>query len=290
MKKVTNKIKYALITGATSGIGYELARQAAKNGYNLILVARDGEELARVAKKFSEYSIEVKTLQKDLFRENAAAEIHEEVHSLGISPDILINDAGQGEYGKFTEADLERNIDIIRLNIISLTALTYYFLKDMLARDSGKILQLGSEVSKTPMPMMAVYAATKAYVLSFTEALINEIKDTGVTMTLLMPGATDTDFFDKAKMEHTKVYREGPIDPPEKLAEIAFDALLKGKRRLVGPAARKNVAKAAVTPDNVIAKNLRKAMKPSDKESKKTRQRPSHRQSQHIRAKRKVKR
>src|SRR5215216_5111972 len=200
MKKTSseNKTKYALITGATSGIGYELAKQAAQDGYNLILVARDGEELQKVSTELSNFSIEVKTIVKDLFDEHSARELYEQIRDMGIAVDLLVNDAGQGQYGKFAEANLERNLDIIRLNVISLVSLTYYFLKDMLARNEGKILQLGSEVSKTPMPLMAVYAATKTFVLSFTEALINELKDTGVNMTLLMPGATDTDFFDKA--------------------------------------------------------------------------------------------
>src|SRR5829696_7951899 len=156
--KSQNKIKYALITGATSGIGYELAKQAAMDGYNLILVARDQEELQKVSKELSNFSIEVKIIAKDLFDENSARELYMQIKDMGISIDMLINDAGQGQYGKFAEEDLERNLDIIRLNIVSLVSLTYYFLKDMLARNEGKILQLGSEVSKTPMPLMAVYA------------------------------------------------------------------------------------------------------------------------------------
>jgi short-subunit dehydrogenase len=280
-----NKTKYALVTGATSGIGYELAKQSAANGYNLILVARDESELRKVSKQFSKYSIEVKTIAKDLSKENAAQDVYDAVRNLGISVDILINDAGQGQHGKFVETDLQRQVEIIHLNIISLAGLTYYFLKDMLTRDEGRILQVGSEVSKAPTPLLAVYAATKAFVLSFTEALINEIKDTNVTMTLLMPGATDTDFFDKAQMEDTKVYREGKLDPPEKVAKLAFEALMKGDNRIVGPAGKTNVAMATVTPDNVIAKKNRKIMEPSEEDSDKTRKAPSHPRSRAIRDK-----
>jgi short-subunit dehydrogenase len=281
----SNKTKYALVTGATSGIGYELAKQSAEHGYNLILVSRDKSELTKVSRQFSKYSIEVHTIAQDLSEEDAAQQVYDEVRSLGISVDILINDAGQGQHGKFIEADLDRHMEIIHLNINSLVGLTYYFLKDMVARDEGKILQVGSEVSKAPTPLLAVYAATKAFVLSFTEALINEIKDTNVTMTLLMPGATDTDFFDKADMEDAKVYREGKLDPPEVVAKAAFEALQKGDRRIVGPAGKKNVAMATVTPDNLIANKNRKIMEPSDESPAKTRKAPSHPRSRAIRDK-----
>ena len=281
----TNKTKYALITGATSGIGYELAVQAAADGFNLILVARDEGELAKVSRQLSKYSVEVKTISQDLSEENAAEKIYDDVRNLGISVDVLINDAGQGQHGKFTETDLSRQMEIIRLNVNSLVGLTYYFLKDMLARNEGRILQLGSEVSKAPTPLLAVYAATKAFVLSFTEALINEISDTNVTMTLLMPGATDTDFFDKAGMENTKVYREEKLDSPEEVAKIAYKAMLEGERRVIGPAGRTNVAMAAVTPDHMIANKNRKVMEPSKENPAKTRKAPSHPRSRAIKEK-----
>lgn len=284
-KTSANKTKYALVTGATSGIGYELAMQAAANGYNLILVSRDASELDKVSKQLGKFSIEVKTISQDLSEENAAEKVYDTVRNMGIAVDMLINDAGQGQHGKFIESDLSRQMEIIHLNVNSLVGLTYYFLRDMLARDEGKILQLGSEVSKAPTPLLAVYAATKAFVLSFTEALINEIKDTNVTMTLLMPGATDTDFFDKAQMENTKVYREEKLDAPEVVAKLAFEALMKGERRVVGPAAKKNVAMATVTPDNVIANKNRKVMEPSDENPAKTRKAPSHPRSRAIKEK-----
>jgi len=280
-----NKTKYALVTGATSGIGYELAVQAAADGYNLILVARDESELMKVSKQLSKYSVEVKTISQDLSKENAAENVYDAVRNLGISVDVLINDAGQGQHGKFTETDLNRQMEIIRLNVNSLVGLTYYFLKDMLTRNEGKILQLGSEVSKAPTPLLAVYAATKAFVLSFTEALINEISDTKVTMTLLMPGATDTDFFDKAGMENTKVYREEKLDSPEEVAKIAYKAMLDGDRRVIGPAGRTNVAMAAVTPDHMIANKNRKVMEPSKENPAKTRKAPSHPRSRAIKEK-----
>lgn len=268
--------KYALVTGASSGIGYELARILARNGYNLIVVARDEQQLEKATRDFREFNVEVTPLVKDLFSEGAAAEIMEYTRSMGISVDILVNNAGQGEHGKFIETDLQRQLDIIRLNISSLVALTHYYLKDMVNRDEGKILQVGSEVSKMPMPLMAVYAATKSFVLSFTEALVNELEDTNVTMTLLMPGATDTDFFDKAGAEDTKVYREGKLESPETVAAAAYDALVKGSRRVIAANAKKNVAMAAVMPDNINAKNMRKQMEPSEKSPDGTRHDPVH--------------
>jgi uncharacterized protein len=285
MKTTNAKTKYALVTGATSGIGYELAKQAARDGYNLILVARDQQDLMKVAHELRKHSVQVKTIAKDLFNEQAAKEVYDEVYNMGVKVDMLINDAGQGQFGHFVETDLERHLEIIRLNVIALVSLTYLFLKDMLKRDQGKILQLGSEVSKTPMPLNAVYAATKAFVLSFTEALVNELKDSNVSMTLLMPGATDTDFFDKAAMEHTKVYREGPLDSPITVARLAYKALQKGKRRVIGPAARKNVAMANLMPDNMLAEMNRKKLQASKKSAAETRQRPAHKRSREEREK-----
>jgi short-subunit dehydrogenase len=284
-KDSTNKTKYALVTGATSGIGYELAMQLASDGYNLILVARDEGELKKVSRQFGKFSIEVKTIAQDLSEENAAQTVYDAVRSLGISVDVLINDAGQGQYGKFIETDLSRQMEIIHLNVNSLVGLTYFFLNDMISRNEGRIMQVGSEVSKAPTPLLAVYAATKAFVLSFTEALVNEIKDTNVTMTLLMPGATDTDFFDKAEMEDTKIYREGKLDSPEEVAKIAYKALQKGDRRVIGPAGKTNVAMATVTPDNMVAKKNRKTMEPSDENPANTRKAPAHPRSRAIKEK-----
>ena len=235
--------------------------------------------MEKVAEEFGKSGVEVRTIGKDLFNENASKEVYDEVKSMGVTVDILINDAGQGMFGKFAEADLEKNIDIIRLNIISLVSLTHYFLKDMIARNDGKILQLGSEVSKAPMPMMAVYAATKAFVLSFAEAVINELKDTNVSMTVLMPGATDTDFFDKAGMEHTKIYREGKMDSPIRVAQLGFHALMNGERRIVGPAGKMNVAMAAVTSDDKLAEMQRKQMEPNEKQDGEVRKSPGHQPS-----------
>lgn len=262
-----NRNKYALITGATSGIGYELAKLFAMDGYSLILVARGQERLQQISDELKEqYRIETTPIAKDLFVPGAAEEIYNQVKGMGVVVDALVNDAGQGEWGAFMDTDLRRDIDIIQLNIVALISLTKYFGKDMVARGEGKILQLGSEAGKSPAPFLSVYAATKAFVLSFTAALANELKDTGVSVTALMPGATDTDFFHKAHQEHTVVYNEKELASPEKVAKDGYEALMKGKSRVIsGAQAKKNVFMADMVGDTASAEMMKKQMMPSDK-------------------------
>ncbi len=224
---------YALITGATSGIGYELARLFAGSGKPLILVARLEQRLAEVAAELRELGTEVEVIAADLFEPGAGTEIYRQVQAGGHVVDVLVNNAGQGEYGPFAATDLERQLAIIQLNINALVTLTHHFVQDMLARNDGKILQLGSLFSKIPAPLMSVYAATKAFVLSFGEALINELQDTGVTMTVLMPGATDTDFFHKAGAEGSRVYGEGKLADPAAVARDGYEALMSGRSSVV---------------------------------------------------------
>lgn len=264
---MNDKNKYALITGATSGFGYEFAKLFAADSYNLILVARSNEGLEGVARELtSQYSIDVKTIAQDLFSPNAAEEVYRTVSSWNVTVDVLVNDAGQGEYGKFLDYDLDRDIDLIQLNITAVVGLTKYFGKDMAARNSGKILQVASLLSKYPTPLMAVYAGTKAFVLSFSEALINELKDTNVTVTVLMPGAADTDFFHKAGAEGTVIYRETELSDPTDVAKDGYEALRSGESKVVSGA--KNKVQAAMSnmmPDSALAATMRKQMAPSEK-------------------------
>jgi short-subunit dehydrogenase len=269
-EKMENRNKYALITGATSGIGYEIARLLAKDRYNLVLVARGDEPLQNITDELKqEFSVEVTPLTHDLFDPDAPFAIYEAVKQMGITIDILVNDAGQGEWGEFIKTDLERQLDLIQLNVSSLVALTHLFLREMIARNEGKILQLGSEVSKSPMPLMAVYAATKAFVLSFSEALIDELKDTEISVTVLMPGATDTDFFHKARAENTKTYHPDKLLSPGDVAKDGYEAMMKGKDRVVaGTKTKMHVAMSTVMSDKASAKNLRKSMEPDKKVSR----------------------
>jgi short-subunit dehydrogenase len=202
--KRTNQ-KCALITGATSGIGYELAKLFAKDSFNLILVARKEEDLRKTASELTQGNkMEITTIAKDLFDVNASQEIYNEVKAKGLHVSVLVNDAGQGEYGFFTEIDTKRDIDIINLNVIAPVLLTKLFLKDMIEAKDGKILNLASIVSKNPTPLLSVYSATKAFIYSFSMSLRNELKDSGVSVTALLPGSTDTDFFKKAGLTQRK--------------------------------------------------------------------------------------
>lgn len=265
MRKTENS-KYALITGATSGFGYEFCKLFAADGYNLVMVARSEERLQEVAGEIiTQYGVEVLPLSADLFNPAAALGIYETTKEQGITVDVLVNDAGQGEHGLFVENDLQRELDIIQLNIISLVSLTKYYLKDMVQRNDGKILQVASVLAVYPTPLMAVYAASKAFVLAFSESLINELKDTNVTMTALLPGASDTDFFHKAGAEDSYTYQKTNLSAPEKVAKDGYDALMKGERKIVS--GLKNKMQAAMTnvmPDRALAGMMEKQMKSTE--------------------------
>lgn len=257
--------KYALITGATSGIGYELAKLFAADGYNLVIVSRDRQELDNKAREFKENGIEVVCIEKDLFDPGNAFAVFEEVKSLNISIEILVNDSGQGVYGLFSETDIDRELDIIDLNISSLVILTKLFLKEMLTRKSGKILNVASIASKSPGPWQSVYHGTKAFVLSFTEAIREELKDTGITVTALMPGVTDTDFFNKADMLESKAVqdKEAMADPAD-VAKDGYDALMAGRDKVVSGLKNKvQVAMGNLMPDSTLAHQISEQQKPA---------------------------
>ena len=265
----TNNNGWALVTGASTGIGYELAKLFAQDGYNIIAVARTEEDLQKAAMEFREqYGVQVEVLPKDLFGENAATELYQEVKAKGLEVEVLVNDAGQGVYGLFAETDLEEQIKIIHLNIVSLTKLTYHFLKDMKARNSGKILQLGSVVSELPAPYQAVYGGTKAYVLSFSEALISELKDSAITVSVLQPGATDTDFFEKAGAQDSKLVQDkSKLADPATVAQDGYDALMSGDDKVVSGFKNKaQIAMANVMPDTMLADQMKKQSEPVDKD------------------------
>ncbi|UPK72592.1 SDR family NAD(P)-dependent oxidoreductase [Chitinophaga filiformis] len=269
---VNNRNQYALITGATSGFGYELAKLFARDGFSLVLVARSIERLQEVTNELKQqYSVEVTPISADLFQPAAAKEIYDEVKARGIVVSYLVNDAGQGEWGRFIDVDLQRSLDIIQLNVCSLVALTKYFATEMVARGEGHILQLGSEAGKAPMPLLSVYAATKAFVISFSAAISNELEGTGVNVTVLLPGAADTDFFHKANMEHTKTYREDSLQTPEEVAQDGYEALMSGESRVIsGGKTKMHVYMANLLSDEANAVNMRKLMEPSEKEDGRT--------------------
>jgi len=230
-----NVVKTVLITGASSGIGRSLAEQFAMNNYNIIAVAQNRDKLDDLKSNLeSEFSIQVSTLQCNLAKDNAAIGLYEAVKGMGVTVDILVNDAGVGERDLFTDTSFEKYAEIIHLNIISLTHLTHLFLKEMISRNEGRILQLGSVAGFQPGPYMAVYHASKAYVVSLSEALSTELNEmeSDVTITCLCPGPTDTNFFSRANAKDTKVYKNKDklMHTPEEVAEGAYKALMDGER------------------------------------------------------------
>lgn len=264
-----NSGKFALITGATSGIGYELAKVFAKKGHNLVLVARNEENLNNTAKEIKQAAdIEVHTITADLFKPEGAKEVYDKTKQLGVTIEYLVNNAGQGEWGRFFKTDLKRELELIHLNILSLVSLTKYFLQDMTERNSGRILQLSSSLAKAPTPYMAVYAASKAFVLSFSEALVTELEETNITVTTLLPGATDTDFFHKAKAENTTTYKETSLYDPKEVAEAGYEALMDGDAT-VQPGFKNKAQNilSTVLPDGAVSSNMEKQMESSMEEN-----------------------
>ncbi|WKN30168.1 SDR family oxidoreductase [Porifericola rhodea] len=248
-----------LITGASSGFGLEFVKLFSQDGYNLILVARHQNELERIAEairiKHPECFITV--IAKDLSQPGSAEALYAEIKEKDLEVDVLINNAGFGTHGLFVATELEKEQKMMHLNILTLVELTKLCLKDMVRRNKGKILQLASTVSFMPVPKMAVYAASKAFVLSFTEALQEELKNTEVTMTALCPGAGDTEFFERANAEDTHIVQDTGLSDPAKVAKDGYDALMKGDKRIVS--GTKNKIQAFMSnfvPDSLLAKGM----------------------------------
>ncbi len=262
--------QYVLITGATRGIGYELAKLFAADGWNQVIVARSSKDLIDTREELvRNYDIDVVAISKDLFDPENAKALYQEITAKGIAIEILVNDAGQGVYGEFVDTDIDRELNIVRLNIESLVVLTKYFLKDMVARGHGKILNLSSIASKTPGPFQSVYHGTKAFVQSFTEAIRDEVKDKGVVVTALLPGATNTDFFRKADMLDSKAVQDkDKLSDPADVAKDGFAALMANDDKVVSGFKNKvQTVLANVTPDSVLAAQVHKQQEPADKKN-----------------------
>ncbi|MCG2615118.1 SDR family oxidoreductase [Terrimonas sp. NA20] len=261
---MTTTKTYTLITGGTTGIGYELAKIFAEEAHNLILVARTEADLQQAKTDLEGAGVDIITIVKDLFEPNAAFELYEEIRSQHLTVDILVNNAGQGEYGLFADTDIKRELAIIQLNISSLTILTKLFLQDMLERGEGKILNLSSIASKTPGPWQAVYHGTKAFVQSFTEAVRSEVKEHNIIITALLPGATDTDFFHKAGMESSKaVQDESKLSDPAQVARDGYDALMNGDDKVISGLKNKlTVTASNLMSDQKAADTMKKQQEP----------------------------
>lgn len=223
----------ALITGASRGIGAALSREFAVSGFDLVLIARNEILLNALSSELqSQYGVHVKIIVSDLTERNAAEKIFRQLQDENISVEILVNNAGFNVYGEFVHTDLDKELQMIEVMIASTTRLTKFFVKQMTARGKGKVLNICSTGSFTPGPLDAVYQASKAYLLSFSEALQEELRGTGITVTALCPGATDTEFARRANMTETRLFN-GWTMSAESVAKIGFKATMKGKRRVV---------------------------------------------------------
>jgi uncharacterized protein len=227
--------KYILITGASTGIGAEMARQLAAKQHNLVLVARSLDKLqALQIELISNFNIAVEIVKKDLSKSANAIELYNELKNRNLHIEMLINNAGVGNYGSFVETSLAEDLDMIELNTMSLVALSKLFAKDMLARKSGKIMNIASLLSFLPFPYYSVYSATKAFVLAFTETIAAELEGTGVVVTALCPGPVDTDFNTNA-MLNTNAYSANKPMTAASVAKVGVKLLLEGKgKKIVG--------------------------------------------------------
>lgn len=234
-----------LITGASSGIGYELAKRFARDGHDLVLVARSRERMETIAKELGgPAGVALKAIPKDLSRPRSAQEIFEELRGESIHVGVLVNCAGFGVYGPFADTDLAAEMEMMQLNMIALTELTKLAVRPMLRKGAGRILNVASTAAFQPGPRMAVYYATKAYVLSFSEALANELAGTGVTVSTLCPGPTRSGFGRRANMGGARVYRSGVMDAAA-VADAGYRGLWKGETVIVPGLRNKLIALAA---------------------------------------------
>ncbi len=218
-----------LITGASGGIGYELARLFARDHHNLVLVARSGDKLNQLAAELQTHGITVKTVALDLAAPPAPRFLFDQLQREGLTIDILINNAGFGAFGEFSQMPQEEIFGQISLNITALTELTRLFLPLMIARHSGRVMNVASTGGFQPGPLVAVYYATKAYVISFSEAISNELRNSGVTVTCFCPGPTHTGFAKRARTENSRLFKQLGAMSVEKVALDGYRAVMEGR-------------------------------------------------------------
>ncbi|MHA6246431.1 SDR family NAD(P)-dependent oxidoreductase [Pontibacter sp. CAU 1760] len=221
----------ALITGASAGIGYELAKLMAQRGHNLVLVARSKDKLEAMALQFAvNYKVYTKVIVEDLSKPSAPAAVFDAIKQSGLTIDVLINNAGFGYYGAFRESDLQRELDMMQLNMVSLTHLCKLFLEQLPKGQHGKILNVSSTAAFPPAgPYMAVYYATKAFVQSFSEGLAAELEEDNVTVTALCPGPTDTEFKDAANLEGSGIFSQVFVADAKSVAEAGYEGMMDGE-------------------------------------------------------------
>ena len=257
----TDTRPFAVVTGGSNGIGFELARQFLENGHDVLIVAQDEAHLADAARRLSAIGGRVETHAADLSRE---AEVDGLYRALaGRQVEALCVNAGVGLGGPFVETDLQAELRMIDLNVRGAVQITKLVLKDMAARDRGKVLLTSSIASTMPDPFEAVYGATKVFLRWFGEALHNEMKDTNVSVTVLLPGVTDTDFFNRADMMDTKAGQTSQKDDPAVVAKAAFAALQAGTDKVTPTVKNKIMGVVAdMLPDKLAAQVHRGISKP----------------------------
>ena len=244
----------ALITGASSGIGLSLARLFASGGYDVVLVARRLSSLEWLAGEIHRTGRAAHVFPADLSAAGSAESLHERLEAAGIRVDVLVNNAGVGMQGRFGELPLDRQLAMIQLNVTSLTALTGMYLPQMIARNTGGILNVASTAAFQPGPLMAVYYATKAFVLSFTEALAEEVSGTALKVSCLCPGPTHTGFVEAAAMQGSRLFTTGAM-PADDVARIGYDGWQAGKRLVIpGTQNRLGTLLVRFTPRRIVPK------------------------------------
>ncbi len=251
--------KTALITGTSSGIGYDLCPLFAADKYDLVIVARSESKLQEMANQLSQkYKIKVTSISMGLGQIDSADRLYAELQNRQLTIDILVNNAGFGLLGEFASADYQRLSEMMSLNIVTLTKLTHLLLPDMINRKSGKIMNVASTAGFQPGPLMAVYYASKAYVVSFSLALSNELAGTGITVTTLCPGPTATKFEEVAGVNNTLLFNKYNMMSSPKVALVGYRGMMEGKR-LVIPGFRNKLIAFAVRflPRNFLLKFVR---------------------------------
>ena len=255
---------FAVVTGASSGIGYELAKQFAQNGYDVLIAAEDAGITAAATALRTDSGPTVAPVQVDLATHDGVEQLHREIVATGRPVDAVAINAGRGIGGEFVGGtDLADELNVIDVNVTSTVHLAKLLLPGMVQRGAGRVLFTSSIASTMPGTFQAVYNASKSFVQSFAEAIRNELKDTGVTVTALMPGPTDTNFFHRADMDDTMV-GSSKKDDPAQVAEQGFKALMKGEEKVVAGSLKTKTmaATAKVTPDSVKAQMHRKLAEP----------------------------
>lgn len=227
--------EYILITGASSGIGYEMAQQLAAKKFNLILVARSVDKLEQMQKELkTKFGIDVQYIEKDLSIPHEAIDLYREIKSENLIVTHLVNNAGFGGYGNFLETSLEKEMDMINLNVSSLMVLTKLFAQDMASRKSGRIMNVASLLSFIPFPYYSVYSATKTFVSAFSETIAAELEGSGVVVTTLCPGTVETPFHTPEMRKTNAMSANKPV-PAKDVATAGVNLLLHGKgKKVVG--------------------------------------------------------